>query len=196
MAGLKCVSHVPCTKCPLLSAVSLIKTKVVPVCKAQSSLHLISKYVHTCLCPRLNRTCTLNSISLTNARLDITADLYSPILSLALSILPYLTPFMVKLIPFPCCCLLFLLPIFSFPKLQSPSLSQLVSFQLFFLPHQFSSFFSFSFLHFFHSFKAFFHFSCLLSVVSKISLTFSPHFSVFSLSPVSLPEVLLLASVS
>lgn len=147
----KCVS--PCTQCPPLSAVTFIKTEVVPVCKAQSSPHLISKHVHTCLCPRLNRICTQNSISLTNARLDSAADLYSPIFLLALSVLPYLTPFRVKLIPFPHCCLLFLpLPIYSSPKLQSPLLSQLVSFQLFLLPHQFLLFFSFSFLHFYHPF--------------------------------------------
>lgn len=134
-------------QCPLLSVPSLIKTEVVPTCKAQSSLHLISRHVHTCLCPRLNRTCTLNSLSLTNARLDSAANLYSLILLLALSVLPDLTPFMVKLIPFPHCCPLFLLlPIFSSPKLQFPLLSQLVSFQLFFLPHQFLFFFLSPFL--------------------------------------------------
>lgn len=112
MAGLKCVAPVPCTQCPLLSVVSLIKTEVAPTCKAQSSLHLISKHFHTCLCPRLNRTCTQNSISLTKAGLDSAAALYSLILSLALSVLPYLTLFMVKLIPFPHCCLLLLLLLF------------------------------------------------------------------------------------
>lgn len=182
---------------PPTISVSLIKTEVVPICKAQCSLHLISEYVHTCLCPRLNRACAQNSVSMTNARLDRAADLYSLILLLALSTLAYLTPFMVKLIPFPLCCLLFLLlPIFSSPKLQSPLLSQLVSFQLFFLPHQFLYFFRFSFLHFYHPFKTSFHFSCLLSLVSKISLTFSSNFSVFSCSPVSFPEVFLLVSVS